>query len=142
MSARVFVDTNVLVYLFDESEPKKKALAAQALEREGDTSELVVSTQVLQELYVSLTWGRRPLVSQEHARATVQAAGEYTTVQVDTELVLAAIDLGQRASLSFWDALIVAAAVRAGCDRILTEDLNEGQVIEGVRVDNPLKPSA
>ncbi len=138
MSARVFVDTNILVYLFDHGEPKKRAAAARDLEREGSASELVVSTQVLQELYVSLTRGKKPLASPELAQDAVEAAAGYTTVVVDTPLVLAAIGLCRKDRLSFWDALVVSAAARAGCDRILTEDLNEGQVIEGVRVENPL----
>lgn len=137
MSARVFVDTNVLVYLFDAAEPGKRALAAATLEREGAEHQLVVSTQVLQELYVALTRGNHPIASAELAREAVEAASAYATVEVDAPLVLQAIDLSRQCRLSLWDALIVSAARRAGCQRLLTEDLNAGQVIDGVRIENP-----
>lgn len=139
MNARVFVDTNVFVYAFDGTEPEKQRLAIEVLERETRDSELVVSTQVLQELYVALTRGRDPIATPEVARAAVEAAAEYTMVPVDPALVLNAIAVSQRAQLSFWDGLIVAAAAAGGCKRLLSEDLNTGQVIDGVQIENPLR---
>ena len=139
MSAeRIFVDTNVLAYLFDDAEPEKQASARARLEAEQRASELVISTQVLQELYVALTKGRAPIATAEIAdRAVRTVADGYTTVQVDVPLVLAAIETSRGETISFWDALILEAAARAGCTRLLSEDLNHGQTIAGVVVENP-----
>jgi predicted nucleic acid-binding protein len=134
---RTFVDTNVLTYLFDDAEPDKQAAARAWLEREAREREVVISTQVLQELYVSLTKGRAPIASPEVAEQAVRSAAEYTVVQVDTKLVLAAIETSAAHQLSFWDALIVRAAAQARCDRLLSEDLNATQRIEGVEVVDP-----
>ena len=139
MSARVFLDTNVLAYLLDAAEPKKQARARRVLETELADLELVVSTQVLQELYVCLTRGRAPIATPEVAERAVRDAAAFTVIQVDVPLVLSAIAESQRSQLSFWDALVVRAAVSAGCTRLLTEDLSHGQVFDGVRVENPFR---
>jgi predicted nucleic acid-binding protein len=127
----------VLTYLCDDAEPDKQATARAWLEREAREREVVISTQVLQELYVSLTKGRAPIASPEVAEQAVRSAAEYTVVQVDTKLVLAAIETSAAHPLSFWDALIVRAAAQARCDRLLSEDLNDTQRIEGVEVVDP-----
>lgn len=137
MSARTFIDTNVLAYLFDDSEPKKRDKARRRLETAHAETELVVSTQVLQELYVALTRGNSPVASSEVAAEAVREVATLTVVQIDAQLVLAAIENHRRHRISFWDALIVSAAIEAGCDTVLTEDLNEGQDLDGVRVENP-----
>jgi predicted nucleic acid-binding protein len=138
MSAeRIFVDTNVLTYLFDDSERKKQRLAVQRLQTE--TREIFVSTQVLQELYVSLTKGRDPIATTDIAGRAVREAAAYSVVQIDTPLVLSGIETAQQHRISFWDALIVRAAAQAGCDVVLSEDLNDNQIIDGVRIENPFK---
>src|SRR5690606_35450244 len=124
MSDRVFIDTNVLAYLFDLSEPEKRARADEILQRESQLSELVVSTQVLQELYVTLTRGKEPMAPPDIAQQAIEAAANYTVIQVDVGLVLAGITISRNAQLSFWDGLIMALAASAGCARILTEVLN------------------
>jgi predicted nucleic acid-binding protein len=138
MSAdKVFVDTNVLTYLFDDAEPEKQKLAGERLRSEQRQRELVVSTQVLQELYASLTKGPQPIASAAVAERAVQHAAGLSVVQVDVPLVLQAITRSREQSLSFWDALIVGAALGAGCSVLLSEDLNDGQLFEKLRVTNP-----
>jgi predicted nucleic acid-binding protein len=137
MSDRIFIDTNVLAYAFDAAEPDKQEIARKRLESEQRRSELVVSTQVLQELYVCLTRGKHPIASADTAERAVGDATALTVVQVDTALVLEAIAESRSKKLSFWDALILRAATVAGCTTLLTEDLNHGQVVDGVRVENP-----
>lgn len=139
MSAdRTFVDTNVLTYLFDDAEPLKQRAAHRRLESEQADRELVLSTQVLQELYVSLTKGESPIATPEIAEAAVRhAAGGYTIIQVDVPLVISAIAVCRRDRVSFRDALILRAASIAGCDRLLSEDLNPGQTVDGVTIENP-----
>jgi predicted nucleic acid-binding protein len=137
MSVRVFVDTNVFAYVFDDGEPAKQVAARQRVDRERRDGELVASTQVLQELYVCLTRGAAPIASAEVAEQAVLEVGKLTVVQIDAAVVFEAIALCRRSRISFWDALIVRAAVAGRCDRLLTEDLNDTQVIDGVRVENP-----
>jgi predicted nucleic acid-binding protein len=136
---RVFADTNVLVYLFDDAEPDKQAASQRLLSEALATSQIVVSTQVLQELYVALTRGSEPIASPEVAERAVRDASSLVVVQIDVPLVLDAIATTRQRSLSFWDALIVRAAVSAGCSRLLTEDLNSGESIDGVSVENPFE---
>lgn len=137
---RVFVDSNVLVYLFDASEPAKQKRAEHRLLAES--REIFVSTQVLQELYVALTKGRNPLATPAIAERAVRDAAAYSVVQIDTPLVFSAIEAARQHRLSFWDALILRAAAQAGCATLLSEDLNAGQIVDGVRIENPFAEHA
>jgi predicted nucleic acid-binding protein len=134
---RSFFDTNVLLYLFDNREPDKKAAAQELIQREVEADRASLSTQVLQEFYVNATRKLAFPLSPEEAGARVRDFSRLPLVQVDVPLILAAISRCQRMSFSLWDALIVEAALKAGADRLLTEDLQHGQVIEGMRVENP-----
>ena len=134
---RSFFDTNVLLYLFDNGEPDKKAAAQELIEKEVEADRASLSTQVLQEFYVNVTRKLAFPLSPEEAGARVRDLSRLPLVQVDVPLILAAIARSQPMSFSLWDALIVEAALRAGADRLLTEDLQHGQVIEGMRVENP-----
>ena len=137
MNGRSFLDSNVLVYAVDESpEEKAKHDAAMAL-LSGQPDDVVISTQVLQEFYVVVTRKlRRPLTDDRAARA-VRGLAKLDVVATDVSLVLAAVDTSRRVQLSLWDALIIEAARRAGCARVLTEDLTDGQVIGDVLIENP-----
>jgi predicted nucleic acid-binding protein len=137
MSGRTFVDSNVLVYSVDESlaEKAKHERAVELLSARPES--LVVSTQVLQEFYVMTTRKLKPPLSEERAARAVRGIAKLGVVGVDVPLVLAAVDTSRTVQLSLWDALIVEAASRAGCERVLSEDLNAGQVIRGVRIENP-----
>lgn len=137
MTGRTFLDSNVLVYSVDESpaEKVKHALAVDLLSARAE--DLVVSTQVLQEFYVVTTRKLENPLSEERAARAVRGIANLDVVGVDVPLVLAAIDTSRTANISLWDALIVEAASRAGCGRVLSEDLNAGQSIRGVRIENP-----
>jgi predicted nucleic acid-binding protein len=138
VDGRVFIDTNVLVYRLDDGEPDKQAMARRRLREERDSGvELVVSTQVLQELYVCLTGGKQPIASPEIAEAAVHEAATFTVVQIDAPLVAEAIRESRKNNVSFWDALILRAALAGGCSRLLSEDLNDGQAFGGLVVESP-----
>jgi predicted nucleic acid-binding protein len=137
MNDRVFIDTNVLVYLHDDGEPQKKKRAAERLAAELERSELVVSTQVLQELYVALTRGPEPIRLPAGAEQAVRDVARLTVVQVDAPLIFEAIAASREQQLSFWDALVIRAGRSAGCGRVLTEDLSHGQMLGGMEVENP-----
>jgi len=134
---RSFFDTNVLLYLFDNSEPEKKARAQEIFDREVEADRVVLSTQVLQEFYVSVTRKLASPLTPEVAEERVRDFSRLPLARVDAPLILSAISRSQRMMLSFWDALIVEAALSAGASRLLTEDLQHGQEIEGLHVENP-----
>lgn len=130
-----FVDTNILVYAVDRSEPRKSTIAAALLEERA--AELVLSAQVLSEFYAVST-RRLPIpLSEEAAAALVEELARLPTVAVDLNLVRDGIRWSREAQLSYWDGLILAAARRGGCHTLLTEDLSHGATIAGVRIENP-----
>jgi predicted nucleic acid-binding protein len=137
MNGRTFLDSNVLVYSVDES-PAEKLKHERAIELLSSQPEnLVVSTQVLQEFYVVTTRKLKTRLSEERAAKAVRGIAKLDVVGVDAPLVLAAVDTSRTVQISLWDALIIEAASRAGCERVLSEDLNATQVIRGVRIENP-----
>jgi predicted nucleic acid-binding protein len=134
---RVFLDTNVIVYADDQSAGVKRSRALAVLRELVAQSRAVLSTQVLQEYFVVAT--RKLGVPPAVARQKVDALARLDVVVIRPELVLAAIDLHRLHQISFWDALIVRCAVTAGCSRLFSEDLQDGQVLDGVRIENPFR---
>jgi len=134
---RVFVDTNVLIYAYDRDARERHEIARDRLARVWRERSGCISTQVLQEFYVNVTRKLARPITPSEARRCVRDLKAWRVVEVDVDDVIAASEIAERHVLSFWDALIVRAAVRAGARTLLTEDLNAGQVIEGVRVENP-----
>lgn len=132
-----FVDTNVLVYAHDASDAARQPVAARLLDDLWRARAGVLSTQVLTELYAVVTRKFDPPMSRREARALVDAYAAWPVVQVDPPLIVAASALEEQHSLSFWDALIVEAARRAGASRLVSEDLQHGRRIAGLVVANP-----
>lgn len=136
---RVFFDTNVLVYLFDADSPRKQEQARVLLQQHTETGETLLSTQVLQEFYVAVTRKlARPLEEQQAFQALKDLAA-LPLVQVDANHVLAAAQRSRKLKISFWDALILESAVQGGASVLYSEDLHEGQELEGVRIKNPFR---
>ena len=135
--SKVFVDTNILVYCMDDSDKKRKATCRNLVEALTGDLYGVISTQVLQEFYVSATrkLGADPLVVKD----ILHAFRRFETVVITPEIIKDAIDCSLINRISFWDSLIVLAAESASCEKIWTEDLNDSQIIRGVRIENPLK---
>jgi predicted nucleic acid-binding protein len=133
----MFIDTNVLVYAHDRSETRKQPIARAVLDDLWQRRAGSLSTQVLQEFYVVATSKFDPPMSPFDAREIIALYGEWLLVEIDVTLILAASKLGERHKMSFWDALIVEAADRSGATRLLTEDLQDGRRIRGVRIVNP-----
>ncbi len=136
MTARSFVDTNVWVYATDRGEPDKRARARELL-ASGVELDLVVSAQVLGEFFVTVTRKLTPPVPRDRAVRIVDRMSQLPVVPLDARLVSAAIAGSREWGISYWDALIIAAAEAAGCDRILTEDLADGATYGSVHVENP-----
>jgi len=133
-----FVDTNVLAYAHDASEPSKRRVAAELLTSLWDTRAGVLSTQVLQEFYVVVTRKFRPPLSAAVARRLLVSYGHWRVVVLDLPIIVRATALGERHRLSFWDALILAAAEAAGAERVVSEDLQPGLRLGGMHIENPL----
>jgi predicted nucleic acid-binding protein len=132
-----FVDTNVLAYAHDHSETAKQPVAQALLETLWRDRAGVLSTQVLQGLYVVATRKFDPPMARRTARELVVLYATWPVVQVDVPLILAASELEERHTLSFWDALVIEAARRAGATRLVTEDLQPGRRVAGVTIENP-----
>ncbi|MCL2788130.1 MAG: PIN domain-containing protein [Micrococcales bacterium] len=130
---RAFVDTNVFVYAFDAGSPDKRAVALELLEG----LDPVVSPQVMGEFFAVVTRKLTPPVSTSVAAEFVAKMALCQTVPVTADLVKTAIGTLQAHQLSYWDALIVEAAVAGRCERLLTEDLAAGSTIRGVTIENP-----
>ena len=132
-----FVDTNVLVYAFEKSSSPKKRVAQRLLNELMEEDRLRVSTQVLQELFVTLTRKVSQPCSNDEALAVLEDLTAWPLMTIDYAAIRAAVRLASQATLSFWDALVVVAAARTGAAVLYTEDLIHGQEILGVRVSNP-----
>ena len=129
---RAFLDTNVLVYAIDAGDARRRVIATATLREHPDA---VVSTQVLSEFYVVAT--RKLGLPPGAARAAVNTIATREVALIDADTVIAAAELVERTSIGFWDALIVRTAIRANCTTLLTEDLQHGATIDGVRVVDP-----
>jgi predicted nucleic acid-binding protein len=138
MSDRIFVDTNILVYAHDLSAGDRHAKAAAIIESLWETETGVISTQVLQEFYVTLTRKIKNPLKPDEAREIIRNYIAWPVQINDPETTIRASEIEEKNILSFWDAMIVAAALRLQAQKIITEDLNHGQIIEGILIENPL----
>ncbi len=134
-----FVDTNILVYAFAGNDPKRSPVAQQLLRELMKRDTLRTSTQVLQELFVTLTRKIRPPLAPEQALRYLDRIATWPVAVIDYGAIQAAVDLSTRHSLSFWDGLVVVTAARSGATRLYTEDLTDGQRIVGLEIVNPFK---
>ena len=136
MSVKTFVDANILIYAHDVDATGKHEVAKKALRELWNERHGVLSMQVLQEFYVSVTRKIATPLPKDMARLVVNS---YTTWCMETTPaeIAAAFRIEDEAGIGFWDALILAAAAKSGARRLLSEDLNAGQSIAGVRVENP-----
>lgn len=139
MTAPVLVDTNVLVYSRDARDPAKQQRAREWMTFLWDTKRGRVSPQVLHEYYETVTRKLKPGLTPEEARTDVRALFHWL-VPIEASLVLEAAWHSQdKGSFSFWDALILGAAETMDCGFVLSEAMNAGQTVEGMRVVNPFR---
>ena len=132
-----FVDTNVLVYAFEKRDTGKKRVAQRLVSGLIDDDLLRISTQVLQELFVTLTRKVAERCSAAEALSVLEDLSAWPLMVVDHAAIRAAARLSHKAQLSFWDSLVVVAAAQTGASVLYSEDLNDGQEILGVRIRNP-----
>jgi len=135
MTVKVFVDSNVILYARDQAAPEKRRKSIEWLAALASRESAVVSPQVINESI-------RAFIDKMDATAPelhtfVVAMTPWCTAPVDPQVIARAIDVRSRWLFAWWDSLIVAAALSAGCDYLLTEDLQDGQSLEGMRVIDP-----
>jgi predicted nucleic acid-binding protein len=135
MTARYFIDTNVLLYAGSgaNEDQAKKSIARQILSQ----SDIGFSAQVMQEFYYAAVRKERLKISHEEAVLILEALSSFPVLPINRDLVLEAVAVTVRYRLSYWDAAIIVAARRLSCDILYSEDLNHGQDYEGVKVVNP-----
>jgi len=137
MSGRSFFDTNVLIYTDDRSAPAKQRRALELVAEHRLAGTGVVSLQVLQEYFVTVT--RKLHVDAQVARRKVELLAELDVAVLGLPDILAAIDLHRLHKLSFWDALVVRAAQQAGCTVLYSEDMQNARQVDGLRIVNPFR---
>ena len=139
MSAVAFVDSNILIYAHDLDAGIKRELAVAKLRELWDSGTGRLSVQVLQEFYVNATQKLATPIARSTAREVIKAYGVWVRHATTVETVTRATEISDLARISFWDALIVASAEEVDAGELLSEDLNDGQAIAGIKVVNPLR---
>lgn len=133
---KVFFDSNILVYFVDGADPQKQLIAENLIKNAVINDNGVISTQSLQEFFAATT--RKLLCSKEKAKEYVENFSDsFTVEQVSVPLILKAINISIKNKFSFWDSLILSAAIQSGCIICYSEDLTNGQIVEGVKIVNP-----
>jgi predicted nucleic acid-binding protein len=132
---RTFLDTNILVYAEDRADPVKQRKAVELILEHKRQRTGVVSLQVLQEFFVTVT--RKLKLDVGVARYKVEFHSRFQVAEPTVSDILAAIDLNRLHGFSFWDALVLRMAKQAGCRVLLSEDIQHGEEVDGVRIVNP-----
>ena len=140
MAARSFIDTNILVYAEASDAPVNQRAALALLKGLYEEGLGVLSTQVLQE-YCNVALKKLRL-SAQHVRAQLDLYEQFDVVLVTPAIIRDGLDLHQTRSVAFFDAIVLASAHASGCNVIWTEDMNAGEVINGLRIVNPFDQRA
>ncbi len=137
MNGKVFVDTNILIYAHDLDAGPRNEISAAILRELWENETGILSVQVLQEFYVNVTRKIKKPMPKPQARGIIESYLAWPVELNDTRTILVASEIEERHMLSFRDALIIASASNANAEKILTDDLNHGQQIEGILIENP-----
>lgn len=140
MSDKVFVDTNILIYAHDKDAGEKHSIALAIIKDLWEKRTGVLSNQVLQEFYFGVTRKILKPIDKLEAREILRAYICWNIKEISPASIIRATEIEEKYLISFWDALVIVAAYEAKCGTILTEDLNSGQIVEGVLIENPFKP--
>jgi len=138
MSADTFVDTNILIYAYDMDAGRKQAAASAVVRDLWESEKGILSTQVFEEFYVNVTSKIPNPIPPAKARGILENYFAWKVQVIQPGTILRASEYQERHQLSFWDAMVLAAAHEGDAAVIFTEDLNHGRIIEGIRIVNPL----
>jgi len=133
--SKIFIDTNILVYTLDQKNIEKRDMARKIVKKVVESHQPVISTQVIKEFYVvaSNKLKADPII----VKNIIHNFHNMEIVNNDLDLIEQAIDISILSTLSFWDSLVIAAAEKANCEYVLSEDLNSGQNYRGIKILNP-----
>ncbi len=137
MNDNIFVDTNILLYSRDATEPEKQAIASARLVELWDKRNGRLSVQVLNEYFVNATRKLKPGLSLEEAWDDMEALSAWNPLPLDMAILTRTFSVQRRYQLSWWDSMIIATAEAAGCTRILSEDFSHGATYFGITIENP-----
>lgn len=137
MKDRFFLDSNIIIYAKDSRYPDKLAIANKLIENGFAAETGRVSQQVLHEFYVTVTAKLKPGLGHNAAQKITTAFVAWRPLPLDYHLTARAFDIEASYRFSFWDSLIVAAALQQDCERLYSEDMQHGMVIEGLTIINP-----
>jgi len=137
MQDKYFIDSNILVYAHDVSEGNRHKISKDIILCGIENSNIVISTQVLSEFFVTVTKKIKRTLAIETAKKEIMLLKCVEVVEIDVDMIVKAIEALQKYSLSYWDALIISSAIRSNCAAVYSEDLNAGQVIESIKIINP-----
>lgn len=132
-----FVDTNILVYAFDQLEGEKHFKAVRLVESLWETRSGCLSIQVLQEFHSAVTRPRAKTFSLKESQEIIRSFAYWEVYSAKPNDILQAISIQEKNILSFWDALIIQTAISSGCQSLYTEDFSNGRIIDGVKIINP-----
>ena len=136
---KVFVDTNIIVYAYDRDAGKKYQIASKLVKDLWHSGLGVLSAQVLQEFFVTVTNKISSPLDIVKATGIVKNLSKWNVIVNDVNILLAAIEIHEEHKFSFWDSMIIAAAIKGGAKALLSEDLSDNQEIEGLIIKNPFK---
>jgi predicted nucleic acid-binding protein len=136
---KVFVDTNVIVYAYDKDAGDKHRVAVNIMTDLWQAGLGTISTQILQEFFVTLTKKIPAPLDISVVRETIRRLSRWDVVLIDVDTIISATELQERYKFSFWDSLIIASAIAGGARTILSEDLADGQIIQSVTIKNPFR---
>lgn len=136
---KIFIDTNIMIYAYDVSAVEKHQIASHILSDLWNSGLGVLSTQVLQEFFVNIVQKIQKPIDQKLAKEIVRDFLRWQVVVNNGDSILDAIDICDKYRYSFWDSMIIEAAIKGGAVFLMSEDLQHGQVISGVTIRNPFK---
>lgn len=136
---KIFIDTNIIIYAYDVTAGKKHSVAAHILHDLWKSGRGVISTQVLQEFFVNVVHKIQKPINKRLAKEIVRDFLKWRVVINNGDSILDAIDISEKYGFSFWDSMIVEAAIKGDAKVLISEDLQDGQIISGVKITNPFK---
>ena len=136
---KIFIDTNIMIYAYDVSAVEKHRIASHILSDLWNSGLGVLSTQVLQEFFVNIVQKIQKPIDQKLAKEIIRDFLRWQVVVNNGDSILDAIDICDKYRYSFWDSMIIEAAIKGGAVFLMSEDLQHGQVISGVTIRNPFK---
>jgi predicted nucleic acid-binding protein len=134
---KAFIDTNIIIYAYDVTAGKKHETARIIITGLWDSGLGVISTQVLQEFFVNVVQKIPKPIDKQQAKEIVRDLLKWHVVVNTGDSIIDAIDICLRFGYSFWDSMIIEAAIKGGATVLISEDLQDGQVVSGVTIKNP-----